>query len=130
MGAVVQSNPPCLDVLEEMTYEERQPEYLTLQTPKHCYRPFLYLPLPIFTMSCTALLSPLLGSSTCSKLIPDYLNPSQDRQRAISTAVLLLLLPGLELMLLSHGTVKILTFQLIKPNSMKATTSNFKKIHQ
>lgn len=117
-------------MLEEMTYEERQPEYLTLQTPKHCYRPFLYLPLPIFTMSCTALLSPLLGSSTCSKLIPDYLNPSQDRQRAISTAVLLLLLPGLELMLLSHGTVKILTFQLIKPNSMKATTSNFKKIHQ
>lgn len=68
-----------------------------------------------------------LGSSTCSKLIPDYLNASRCRQRAISTAVLLLLLPGLELMQLRCSTVKILTFQLIKPNSMKATTPNFKK---
>lgn len=36
MGAVVQSNPPCLDMLEQMTYEERQPQQLTLQAPKHC----------------------------------------------------------------------------------------------
>lgn len=33
-------------------------------------------------------------------------------------------------MQLRHSTVKILTFQLIKPNSMKATTSNFKNIDQ
>lgn len=40
IGAVVQSNPPCLDVLEQMTYEERQPQYLTLQTLKHCCKTF------------------------------------------------------------------------------------------
>lgn len=77
MGVLVQSNLLCLDVLEDMTYKERQPHCLLLQIPKHRCGPFPCLPLPISTTSWTALLASRQGISTCSKLIPDYKSTSR-----------------------------------------------------
>lgn len=68
------------------------------------------------TLPCSLLLSYSLSSGTIFhslklKLVKEPPDPG-------------MLMPGLERRQPKDGAVKILTFQLIKPNAMKATTSN------